>query len=141
MMTENITNPKLKEAMGEIEEILKKHDIAAVIALHTPGHGEIKLHIAPTYSVARMVREPDEHGAMREGIMINTKDMPAGEEKLQAMTDTANMFNLLTTMLCSVATFLVDVDEGINQQVSVEHSPLLTQSLDADDSSYSPVNP
>jgi len=68
MMTENITNPKLKEAMGEIEEILKKHDIAAVIALHTPGHGEIKLHIAPTYSVARMVREPDEHGAMRDDL-------------------------------------------------------------------------
>lgn len=47
-------SPKLKKAMEEIKRILKDHDIAASVVLHTPGHSEYYLRINPSYSCATL---------------------------------------------------------------------------------------
>lgn len=46
-------SPKLKAAKTEIMEVLKKHDIAGMFVLHTPGHGEFMLHVDTGYSCAK----------------------------------------------------------------------------------------
>lgn len=43
-------SPKLKTAMEEIKAILAKHDIGAMIVLHTPGHSEFLNKLNPSYS-------------------------------------------------------------------------------------------
>lgn len=43
-------SPKLKKAMAEIKAIADKYDIAAIVCLHTPGHGEYLLKVDPLYS-------------------------------------------------------------------------------------------
>lgn len=43
-------SPKLKKAMREIETILKAHDIAGSVVLHTPGYSEYLLHVFASYS-------------------------------------------------------------------------------------------
>lgn len=41
---------RLKIARAEIEAVLKKHDIAGVVVLHTPGMTEFFYDIRPSYS-------------------------------------------------------------------------------------------
>ena len=52
-----MSNAKLKQAAEEIKEILRKHDIAGAIGLHTPGHGEFFLHVHTSYSCAYMYED------------------------------------------------------------------------------------
>lgn len=44
--------PRLKLARTEIEAVLKKHDLAGVVVLHTPGMSEFFYDIQPSYSCA-----------------------------------------------------------------------------------------
>lgn len=43
-------DPKLKKAMQEMQEILKKYNIAGTICLHSPGFREYITHINPSWS-------------------------------------------------------------------------------------------
>ena len=44
-------SPKLKSAMEQIKEILKKNDIAGFVVLHAEsGHSEYLNHLTPSYS-------------------------------------------------------------------------------------------
>lgn len=45
---------RLKIARAEIEGVLKKHDLAGVVFLHTPGMLEFFYDIRPSYSCARI---------------------------------------------------------------------------------------
>lgn len=44
--------PRLKAARSEIEAVLRKHDLAGVVVLHTPGMSEFFYDIRPSYSCA-----------------------------------------------------------------------------------------
>jgi len=44
------TQAKLKAARAEIENVLKKHDIAGFVTLHAPGWGETFWNIWPSHS-------------------------------------------------------------------------------------------
>lgn len=41
---------KLKQAMEEIKEVMKKYDIGGLVVLHTPGYIENYMKINPSYS-------------------------------------------------------------------------------------------
>ena len=47
-------SPKLRKAMEEIKDVLKKHDIAGFIAIHTPGHVEYSHNLMPSYSACNI---------------------------------------------------------------------------------------
>ena len=76
-------NPKLKKAAEQIKAILKEHDIAGIVVLHTPGHSEYLYEINPTYSVAKIEGEE---------LRIRSTHIKDMDEKVQKVTDTANMF-------------------------------------------------
>lgn len=92
-------SPKLKTAAEEIKDILKKHDIAGIVVLHTPGFGEYVYRIDPSYSIAKL-----------QGDMLRLKTNPAdsNETKLQQANDTYNMFTVLAD--CGGPLFLNAMD-------------------------------
>lgn len=81
---------KLRDAMAEIEEILKKFDIGAFITLHSRTHSEFKFCIeAPTWSNVRFIKEGEaihlrlysksEHAKTEDtiGMLYSIKDLCA----------------------------------------------------------------
>jgi len=52
-------DPKLRVAMKEIDAVLAKHDIAALVALQSQTHSEFKMAIEPTWSLVRYIRKGD----------------------------------------------------------------------------------
>ena len=49
---------KLRDAMSEIEEVLRKYDCGALISLHSKSHSEFRLFIeTPTWSNVRWIRD------------------------------------------------------------------------------------
>jgi hypothetical protein len=108
-------SPKLKKAMEEIKAILKRHDIAGMVVLHTPGHSEYLNHISPTYSCAK-----------QEGDMIRFRAKKAdfnnsAELRDQCIADTANMFNLISDVGAQNILGLLKVSEQFDKAIDAEH--------------------
>lgn len=80
---------KLKVAAEEIKEILRKHDIAASIALHTPGHGEYFVHLNPWYSCAYIYNDNE--------VRFHSKssDYKSPGDQLVKQKFTSNMLKIL----------------------------------------------
>jgi hypothetical protein len=84
-------SPKLKMAMEEIKAILKKHDIAGMVILHTPGFTEYLNKIDPSYSILKI-----KDG---EGFSFNAHSNHFGgdkEKRDKAAADTRNMIEHFT---------------------------------------------
>lgn len=77
-------SPKLKTAMNEIKQVLKKHDIAGFVMIHSPdGFTEYLNHINPSYSCAFL--ENDQ-------LRVRLKTSEVGRVKAQKLaSDTFNM--------------------------------------------------
>jgi hypothetical protein len=100
---------KLKEAMAEINGVLQKHDIAALVVLHEPGFSEYRSCIDPSWSVCHF--EPTKDGDI--AVRFRAKAENFGGDKAaqkKAVQDTINMivhfrdncamhFNLMDSLL------------------------------------------
>lgn len=74
---------KLKYAMEQIKSILKEHDIAGFVVLHTPGFSEYVNHLDTSYSCASITTE---------GIKFRLKQSEVGKEKAKELAEgTYNM--------------------------------------------------
>jgi hypothetical protein len=100
-------SPKLKKAMEEIKAILKKHDIAGCIILHTPGFSEYLNHIETSYSVAW-----HENG----GIRVKSK----GRDN-KHLTDTVNMIHHFGAISGQQALAFMDLEEMLKSKMDIEH--------------------
>jgi hypothetical protein len=94
----NKTEVKLKVVAEEIKEILRKHDVAGVIALHSPGHGEHFIHINPSYSCAYMYDDNEIRFYSKKS------DYKNPEEQWKKQADTSNMLRILTD--CTAFNFM-----------------------------------
>jgi hypothetical protein len=106
---------KLKVAAEEIKEILKKHDIAAIFSLHTPGHGEFVLHLNTSYSCAYIYNDHE----LR--FYSKRKDYKTQEEQFKKLADTSNMLKLLTDMTANNFLMLKPLSEKIDEVTNAEH--------------------
>lgn len=88
----NATEIKLKVAAEEIKEVLRKHNLAAAVALHSPGHGEYFVHLNPSYSCAYMYNDQEVR------FYSKRQDYKTQEEQIQKQADTGNMLKLLTDL-------------------------------------------
>lgn len=86
----NKSEIKLKVIAEEIKEILRKHDVAGAVSLHTPGHGEHFVHLTPSYSCVYVVSDNE--------IRIHSKkeNYKSREEQHKKQEDSANMLHILT---------------------------------------------
>jgi hypothetical protein len=106
-------SPKLKIAAEEILAILKKHDIAAVVVLHTPGFSEYIFKIDPTYSCANVTNNR---------LQIKMKlEHYQNDRKLrdQFVSDTVNMVTHLMDITGMMAAQLVNASKAIEEQVEI----------------------
>jgi len=110
-------SPHLKNVMEDIKSLLQKNDIAASIALHTPGHGEFLLHLSPTYSCAFF-----EGDILR--IKAKLQEDFQGDKKAwtKKITDTANMLHHLAMLTANMSVNLIEASETVDKAAKTEHS-------------------
>lgn len=112
-------SPKLKKAMKEIQEILDKHDIAAYVALHTPGHAEYLMHLNPSYSCVRFDQATGEARIRSRVKEDHNGDVKAQENMLK---DTANMLGSLSTVVGQNAMSLIQLSEIADEAMGADHT-------------------
>lgn len=108
-------SPKLKKAMEEMKEILRKHDIAGVVVLHTPGHSEYLNHLNPSYSCASI------NGEGNLDIKASSKHFSSDAERFNKIKDTSNMLHLLALPLSTCALNLMDASEKMDKTYPADH--------------------
>lgn len=59
MNTDLNYDPKLRTAMAEIKNILARFDIGAAVVLQSETHTEFEMHLEPSWSLIRFVRDGD----------------------------------------------------------------------------------
>lgn len=111
-------SPKLRSAMAEIKEIIKKHDIGAVVVLHTPGYGEDYIKIDPSYSCTKVAVTMKGEAVVN----ITTKNTPK-EQKQQMLTDTVNMFGIMCDLVGEKAMFVIDIMEELRKKLDIDEGP------------------
>lgn len=110
---------RLKLARTEIEAVLKKHDLAGVVVLHTPGMSEFFYDIQPSYSCVSI----DEAA---ERVHIKSKlEQYGGDAQTQRhdQAATANMTESIADNLMQAAPMFRYVAGMVNKAVGAEHTP------------------
>jgi hypothetical protein len=110
---------RLKIARAKIESILREHDIAGVVALHTPGMTEFFYDVCPSYSCAWI---DDAAGVAR---VKSSKASYGGDIAAQRLdqTHTANMAAGLADTLARAALTLYSLQSVVDQAFGAEHTP------------------
>jgi hypothetical protein len=111
----NKTEIKLKVAAEEIKDILRKHDLAAVVSLHSPGHGEYFAHLNPSYSCAYMYNDNEVRFYSKKA------DYKTPEEQLQKQADTSNMLKVLTDITAFNFGYIHPLSESFDRLINAEH--------------------
>jgi len=111
-------DPKLKNAMEEIKQILKNYDIAGIVVLHNNtgpdnGHGEYMMKIDPSYSCANL---NDSTGELR---LKATEEMYGKAKRDRMLEDTANMFVMLTEGVAKRAMDLMAIEEMLKKKFEI----------------------
>lgn len=111
-------SPKLKKVMEEIKAIVKKHDIGAMVVLHSPGYSEYLNHLATSYSCAFI--EGDKL-RIRARLQEDFKgDREAWQKKI---TDTINMLQHFTDVSGPMLLAFFDLIDLIKKKVEIENDP------------------
>lgn len=97
-------SPKLKKAMEEIKEIVKKYDIAAFVVLNDgDGFSEYLNAISPSYSCAKVAEN---------GIQFRLKGSEVGKERAQQIAHgTFNMVTHFADMIGKHAMMYIDAQK------------------------------
>lgn len=108
---------RLKIARAEIEAVLRKHDIAGVVTLHTPGMAEFFYDIRPSYSCAWI---DEAAGALR----VKSKLADYGGDATVQQHDqaaTANMTRSLADALDQAAGMFSSIAQIVDSATRAEH--------------------
>lgn len=103
--------------MTEIKEILKKHDIAGYVFLHTPGFGETGRNLTPSYSVA--LEQPG--GGIRLKSKFVEDHKGNKEQQAQMQSATSNMLKLFGEMMASNAMHIIETSQMFDEYIEAEH--------------------
>ena len=112
----NQSQIKLKTAMEEVKEILSKHDIAAMVVLHTPGHSEYLISVSPSYSCATFINDELRVKASLKKDFNGNKDA-----WIKKVSDTANMIHHLAATTMNCANNLKDISDLVDNATGAEH--------------------
>lgn len=113
--TMNTPETTLKAAAEEIKEVLRKHNLAAAVALHSPGHGEYFVHLNPSYSCAYMYQDNEVR------FYSKAADYKTPTEQLEKQADTANMLKILTDVTALNFRMLHGLSTQFDELTGAEH--------------------
>lgn len=120
MQDDPIAREKLLRARAEIEEILKRHDIACFAVLHAaPTAAEVIMHLEPSYSVIRV--EKDGRARIQSKLADYNGDKAAKQYDLAA---TANMASSLFELAGRGALNLGHLSQVIDRESGAGHSTI-----------------
>lgn len=124
-MSEKLSyDPKLRTAMAEIKEVLKKHDIGGYVALNSKTHAEFQMMIdVPEWSVIRYIS--DDAGAVH--IKLYTKTRHADAEATVGMIASLRDLTALGFQQADA------IMKQIEAHVEVEHKKLTPEMIKNDD--------
>lgn len=109
-------SPKLKIAMDEIKSVLKKHDIAGFVVIHTPGFSEYLNEISPSYSCAKIE-------ATQLRFKVKAAEVGGPEKAKQIATDTLNMITHFATIGGKNIMMYMDAEKMLKERLGGEDLP------------------
>jgi len=109
-------SPKLKKVMQQIKQIINDNDIAALVFLHTPGHGEYLVKVDPSYSVAKIENE-------KLRVRARLQEDFKGDKTtwLNKTADTSNMLSVLAETCGPVIYGIMQLSESLDKEVNAQH--------------------
>jgi hypothetical protein len=108
-------SPKLKAAMDDIKDVLKRYDIAGFVVIHTPGFYEYLNYLTPSYSCAKL-----ENGEFR--VRLKEAELPGGSKQAEQMAaDTFNMVTLLTDTIAQHAAGYMEFQSMLQEHWNGSH--------------------
>jgi hypothetical protein len=113
---------KLLVARGEIEEILRQHDICAHVVLLGVQRVELMLHLDASWSNLSLVSDENGQGIrMRSKIAEYQGDKDRQRQDLEA---TAGMVRAIGEMLAMAGLAWLDASEQFDAKTGAEHTPM-----------------
>jgi len=110
-------NPVLEQAAKEIAEILKKHDIAGVVQLFTPGFNKYAMNLQPSWSVIAI----DVQGKLRiTAPLVDPQNENAAKDKV---LDTIRMLVNLRIYLSKLVGVIVQSEMAVRHAFNVTPPP------------------
>lgn len=107
-------HPVLEKAAAEIDAILKKHDIAGVVQLFTPGFNKYTMNLQPSWSVIAI----DKTGLMRlTPPLVDPENPKAAETKI---LDTVRMLANLRIYLGKIVLNITQAEITVRQTFKIE---------------------
>ena len=119
------SDPRLKEAMAEIEGILAKYEIAGAVQLASSTHAEFKIHF-PEWSAVQLQERPDKSDVE---IRIKSSSERDGQGHLES---SMHLLLSIRDMASAHAGYLHHLSEYVvktlrDEGVEVEHKTLTEQ--------------
>jgi len=112
-------SPKLKNAMAQVEKVLKEHDIAGIVVLHTPGFGEFKVFTEASYS---LLSADGNKGYRLRYAPTMAKDIAEKNELKAKLTKTLNMVKVLSDNGGAISLGLMDLHDQLSKKLDIEHT-------------------
>lgn len=109
-------SPKLKAAMEEIKAILKKHDIAGFVVIHTPGFSEYLNEVSPSYSCAKI-----EESQIR--FKVKASEVGGPERAREIANETFNMITHFADMTAQHAMMYIAAKDMLKTKLGGEQFP------------------
>jgi hypothetical protein len=109
---------RLKVARTEIEAILKKHDLAGAVVLHTPGMTEFFYDVQPSYSCAWI--DDAQQRVRVKSLAADYGGDTAAQQHDQAAT--ANLFHGLASDLSGAAMMFREVATFVDRATRAWHT-------------------
>lgn len=111
------SSPLLKQAAEEIAAIFKKHDIAGVCQLFTPGHNEYTMHLEPSWSVIKLNVKRE---MMIVAPLIDPNNKEAANKKVM---DTVFMLMNLRNCLGKLCMNIGQAEQHVRQHFEIKPPP------------------
>lgn len=116
---------KLVTARAEIEEVLKRLDIAGYFILHNaPGSIEIGTHLTPSYSVVKPIFK---EGGGLLGMRVKTAPADFGGDvakRDRSLAATANLLSSFAEVLHGASFGFAAISAKLDDEIGAEHTPL-----------------
>lgn len=103
-------------AANEIQEILKKYDIAGVVLLHTPGFIQYELRLDPAYSCV-------EFATNRFKIHPPAPDLSDEKKDKKMISETVNMLANMRHKLGQLTMAMQQAEFAVRQEFQIKPPP------------------
>ena len=116
-MSEQQFDPNLKEAMKEIDAVMKKYDCGGYVALISPTHSEFRLNIEPLWSCAFF----EDYRTVR--FRAKEKDYGSKEARNKAIESTIHLVMQIRDLGAQAFEFGEGLGNQLKKIIDFDHEP------------------